>query len=188
MTWSYGGGTNAAGQVIPSGGFDPILSLFESDGTGMNPGVPGPCQGPMNVDPNTSMCGDVYYPTTLSFPGGMWLAGTYTVALTENPNSSLGNLSDGFFDQQVLGYGPGTNFTCQVGPTGFQGDPSTFPVTDPFCSEWAPVERNGSWAVDILNVDSASQLGTPEPGTCALTILGLGLAALAGYRRRSVSQ
>src|SRR5688572_14519625 len=27
-TWSYAGGTNAAGSAIPAGGFDPIVSLF----------------------------------------------------------------------------------------------------------------------------------------------------------------
>jgi hypothetical protein len=28
VTWSFGGGTNAAGQVIPPGGFDPLVALF----------------------------------------------------------------------------------------------------------------------------------------------------------------
>ena len=28
QTWSFGGGTNAAGTVIPAGGFDPLISLF----------------------------------------------------------------------------------------------------------------------------------------------------------------
>ena len=31
-TWSYAGGTNAAGQVIAEGGFDPILAVFDSTG------------------------------------------------------------------------------------------------------------------------------------------------------------
>src|SRR5262245_35968039 len=31
-TWSYAGGTNAAGQLIAAGGFDPILALFDSSG------------------------------------------------------------------------------------------------------------------------------------------------------------
>lgn len=31
--WSYTGGTNAQGQVIPGDGFDPIISLFNSTGT-----------------------------------------------------------------------------------------------------------------------------------------------------------
>src|ERR1700742_3084344 len=44
LTWSAGGGTNAAGTVIPAGGFVPDLSFFMSDGTEMNPAVsPGNC-------------------------------------------------------------------------------------------------------------------------------------------------
>ena len=34
--WSYAGGTNAAGTVIPRGGFDPILALFDSSGLRIN--------------------------------------------------------------------------------------------------------------------------------------------------------
>ncbi|MDB6108989.1 MAG: sorting protein, partial [Pedosphaera sp.] len=29
-TWSYAGGTNAAGQIIPAGGFVPALAIFET--------------------------------------------------------------------------------------------------------------------------------------------------------------
>jgi hypothetical protein len=33
QTWSYAGGTNgASGDVIPPGGFDPVLSLFDATG------------------------------------------------------------------------------------------------------------------------------------------------------------
>ena len=31
-SWSYAGGTNAAGQQIARGGFDPILALFDANG------------------------------------------------------------------------------------------------------------------------------------------------------------
>src|SRR5271166_7001129 len=31
-TWSYAGGTNAAGHLISPGGFDPVLSLFDATG------------------------------------------------------------------------------------------------------------------------------------------------------------
>src|SRR3954464_13851032 len=31
-TWGYAGGTNINGQVIPPGGFDPILSLYDATG------------------------------------------------------------------------------------------------------------------------------------------------------------
>ena len=42
-TWSYSGGVNAAGQAIPSGGFEPYLNMYMADGTQMNPGFSGPC-------------------------------------------------------------------------------------------------------------------------------------------------
>ena len=32
QTWGFGGGTNAAGTVIPSGGFDPFVGVFDSSG------------------------------------------------------------------------------------------------------------------------------------------------------------
>jgi hypothetical protein len=182
-TWSYSGGTNAASQVIPSGGFEPYLNLYLSDGTGMNPGASGPCTVPLTgnpvanllPDPATGGCGDVYYPTTKSFPGGVWAAGTYTLALSTFANPGVGNLSDGFFAESVLGLTPPSNFTCESGSPGFQGNPPTVPVDQPFCDEFSPgMQRTGNWALDILNVDSATELtGTPEPATFTLCVLGI---------------
>lgn len=134
-TWSYSGGTNAAGQTISSGGFEPYLNLYMADGTQMNPGFSGPCTVPpignplsdLLPDPITGACADVYYPTTESFPGGIWAAGTYTVVLSIFANPGIGNLSDGFFAEQVLGLTPPSNFTCQVGAPGYQGNPPTVP-------------------------------------------------------------
>ena len=128
-TWSYSGGTNAAGQVISSGGFEPYVNLYLADGTQMNPGLSGPCTVPLMGnpvadllrDPTTGACADIYYPTTASFPGGIWSAGTYTAVLSTFANPGIGNLSDGFFAEQVLGLSPPSNFTCQVGAPGYQG-------------------------------------------------------------------
>jgi hypothetical protein len=193
-TWSYAGGVNAAGQTISSGGFQPVLSLFMSDGTGMNPGIAGPCTVPptgnplsdLLPDPTTGECADVYYPTTGSFPGGVWQAGTYIVALSEDANPSLGNLTDGFFASGVLGLPVPSNFTCQVGSPGFQGNPPTFPVTDPFCDESAPgVERTGAWALDINTVDSATEVTLPEPGTLPLVSLAAIVMVWSGRRFRN---
>jgi hypothetical protein len=56
-------------------------------------------------------------------------------------------------------------------------------VDQPFCDEFDPgVQRTGTWALDILNVDDASQM--PEPGSAGLAVLGSGLLLAAGYRRR----
>jgi hypothetical protein len=186
-TWSYAGGTNAAGQAIPSGGFEPYLNLYMADGTQMNPGSSGPCGSNLLVDPSTGACADVYYPTSLSFPGGIWNAGTYTVVLSTFANPGIGNLSDGFFASQVLGQPVPSNFSCQSGPTGYQGNPPTVPVDQPFCDEFFPgAQRTGNWALDILNVDSAAEPSTvPEPASLSLVLLG-GLFFLAklGLRRR----
>jgi hypothetical protein len=170
-TWSYSGGTNAAGQVIAGGGFEPYLNLYLSDGSQMNPGFSGPCTVPTtgNVlsdllpDPSTGECADVYYPTTLSFPGGLWSPGTYTLVLSTWANPGIGNLSDGFFAEQVLGLPVPSNFSCEFGPN----------VNDPFCDAFLiTTERTGNWALDFINVDSAAALGVPEPSTLLLVALG----------------
>jgi hypothetical protein len=188
-TWSYAGGTNAAGQVIPSGGFEPYLSLYMADGTGMNPGISGPCTNPLTGnpvadllrDPVSNVCADVYYPTTLSFPGGTWSAGTYTVVLSTFANPGIANLSDGFFANVVLGLTSPSNFTCEVGSPGFQGSPPTIATDKPFCDEWLPnTERTGNWALDFYNVDSATMIGAPEPRTWLLMLAGLMLLAGVG--------
>jgi hypothetical protein len=196
-TWSYAGGTNAAGHVIPTGGFEPVLNLYMADGTQMNPGISGPCTIPptgnpvadLLPDPTSGACADVYYPTTLSFPAGTWMPGTYTVVLSTFANQGVGNLSDGFFANVVLGLPNPSNFTCQVGSPGVQGNPPTVPVDQPFCDEWGNnTQRTGAWALDFYNVDSASALGVPEPNTLPLMLAGLivliGAGVQAGRSRR----
>jgi hypothetical protein len=130
-TWSYSGGTNAAGDVIPSGGFEPVLSLWSTDGSEMNPGPSGPCTGdtgnPLTTlapDPVTGACADVYYPTTLSFPAGTWDPGTYTVGLSLYSDPAVGNLSDGYLIP-LQGIPVPSNYSCQEGPEGVQGTPPT---------------------------------------------------------------
>ena len=189
QTFSYGGGVNGAGQTIPSGGFDTHLSLFMSDGTAMNPGSVGPCAGtPLNADPVTGICGDVYYPTTLSYSGGEWPAGSYIVALSLDANPAVGDLADGFFANAVLGLSSPGNFTCQEGPLGFQGNPPSLPTDSPFCDSASAltVLRTGNWALDIINVDSASEMNSaPEPLTLAQGMIGLATLTALWRRRRA---
>ena len=155
----------------------------------MNPGASGPCSPTLTGDPladllpdsTTGECADVYYPPTKSFPGGSWDPSTYTIALTIFANGSIGNLSDGFFAPEVLGLPAGSNFTCAT----YQGNPPTVPLDAPFCDGFATgVERDGHWALDIYNVDSASVVdAVPEPGTSALTLAGLALGLLRIRKR-----
>jgi MYXO-CTERM domain-containing protein len=98
-TWSYAGGVNAAGSLIASGGFDPIVSLFSGAGgaallIGANDDGAG-----VAVDPSTGSAYDSLL-EVLALP-----AGTYTVALTEFANSANApTLGDGFSGSGVQGF------------------------------------------------------------------------------------
>jgi hypothetical protein len=87
-TWSYAGGTNAAGQVIARGGFDPILALFDSSGVLINQNDDG--GGSVAADSVTGQ----HYDTYLSAAVGI---GTYTATVMEYNNFAIGpNYSNGF--------------------------------------------------------------------------------------------
>lgn len=174
QTWGFGGGTNAAGQGIAAGGFDPLISLFAgfgpnidimTDGVGdpladadnlLNPpwSFVGNCPpaGTVSIGGNQD-CGDDYMQTSLA-------AGTYTLVLTDANYIPLavydnGNLNEGFSD--LTG---GVFQTC---------DPNNNVCITP----------NGNYAVDIVS----SGLAVPEPAT--LPLLGVCLAAVAGLKQFS---
>lgn len=88
-TYSYAGGTNAAGQEMPSGGFDPILALFDGLGNLIDQNDDG---GSANVpaDPDTGSFYDTYLESELD-------AGDYQVAVTVFSNFAVGpTIDDGF--------------------------------------------------------------------------------------------
>ena len=82
-TWGYGGGTNAAGQVIPAGGFDPIVSLFSGAG-----------DGALFLDRNDDEC-PTCPDSTLAMPGR--LPGYYTLALTPFQNNPWAYIDPGTY-------------------------------------------------------------------------------------------
>lgn len=95
QTWSFGGGTNAAGQAIAAGGFDTFVSLFAGWGgsaTFMASNDDGLCP------PGTAApaCADSTLRIT-ALP-----AGRYTIAVSQPANFSFaenlgaGTLGDGF--------------------------------------------------------------------------------------------
>jgi hypothetical protein len=87
-TWSYAGGTNAAGALIPRGGFDPILALFNSSGLLIDQNDDGGANVPADIVTG------VHYDTFLqaNLP-----AGNYTVAVMQYSNFANGpSLADGF--------------------------------------------------------------------------------------------
>lgn len=94
-TWSYAGGTNAAGDTISAGGFDPILALFDSAGTLLDQnddgvGVP--------TDPVTDDAFDTLLTTTLD-------PGDYIVSVMQYSNFATGpTLADGFDGSGTTGF------------------------------------------------------------------------------------
>ncbi len=165
VSLGYAGGVNAAGNTIAQGGLDTILALFDGAGNLIGQNDDGVC-GAVPADSATGACWDTY----LFLPN--LAAGTYQVAVMQFDNFAAGsNLADGFVRQ-----GQG-NFTGALGGC----------TNGSFCDVTGVApgnNRTNQWAFDILGVESASQGGNevPEPSTWAL--MGAGLAAVVGLRRR----
>jgi len=172
QTWGFGGGTNAAGQVIPAGGFDPLISLFFGPSATPTMYVDGssnaladadnllnapwsyvgncPAAGTVAIGSDND-CGDDFMQALLA-------AGTYTFVLTDAnyiPNAVYDNgaLSEGF-----------TDLTAGV-----------FQTCDPVSN--ACITPNGNYAVDITLTTAFA----PEPG--ALSLVAVGLAVFVGLKQ-----
>lgn len=170
QTWGFGGGTNAAGNPIPAGGFDPLIALFTGSGPSAAIYVDGfgnpladadnllnapwsyvgncPNAGTVAIGADND-CGDDKMTIALS-------AGTYTLFLSDanyiaNAVYDNGTLSEGF-----------TDLTAGV-----------FQTCDPVAN--ACITPSGNYAVDIV----AADLATPEPSTAIP--LGAILIVWAGW-------
>ena len=148
VTYSYAGGTQADGTVIPRGGFDPILALFDAAGNliGQNDDGGG---GNVPTDPVTGRAYDTFLQTVLS-------PGEYSVAVMQYNNFAAGQtLAEGF---ARVGQ---PFFTAAWGCSNGQ-----------FCDVGAS-NRTSSWAFDILGVlsiivdenDPVCSLAESVPGT-----------------------
>jgi hypothetical protein len=151
-----------------SGGFQPILTLFDGSGdfTGYSDwtggSTPGGC-GPRTIDPISAQCLDAYIQGVLS-------PGVYTLALSQVGNTPiLPNLSDGFLQTGTGNFTP-SMYGCSTGTS----------FLDFNCNQ-----RNSNWSVDI---ESSGLPATPEPMPIALTVPALLIPIIAARQRRRQRQ
>ncbi len=153
-SFSYAGGLNSSGTVIPSGGFDLALDLFDASGVLINE-TDDDVSGHVSSDPVTQQTFDFYLQTTLA-------GGTYSVAIVQFDNFANGpNLSNGFLETS-------SDFTGSFGCT-----------NGTFC-DVTGVNRTANWAFDISQTPAVA---TPEPAASALLVTGLGALGLLARRR-----
>jgi hypothetical protein len=159
-TFSYGGGTNAAGTTIPLGGFDPILAVFDSAGVFVDENDDGDCP-PLTIDPNTDDCYDTYLVLT------DLAAGDYTVTVMQYDNfATRPNLSDGFEGTDAVNFDGRTSFWA-------------FDILNADTSSGPPVEPPGT-----TGTTAATPIPTMSAYGLVLTALGLLVVAGLGSSRR----
>jgi hypothetical protein len=168
QTWGFGGGTNAADNVIPAGGFDSFVGVFSGTGDSAtyidgasdilgSYGAGCPPAGTVTIGKG-AVCGDITLSESLA-------AGTYTVLLTDAgyiPAATFGagtTLGDGFFDLT-----PGVFQTCNV-----------------VGSDTTCITPTADWALDISTPDSAPP---PVPEPAGLWLFGIPLIAWGAASQR----
>jgi hypothetical protein len=156
---SYAGGTQADGTVVSAGGFDPILSLFDSTGNllGSNDD-----DGSVPSDPTTGMSFDAFLKSILN-------PGSYTVAVTQFYNFPAGtNLSQGFRHQGDPTFT--STYNCSAGI---------------FCDSKGN-SRTNLWAVDVLSINEPiPPTSVPEPSTLLGAFMAFGAISRAGLRKKA---
>ncbi len=170
-SYSYAGGVQANGAGVNSGGFDPILAVFDASGAVLAEQDDAGSDGnDVPADPDTGAPFDVLLEITLA-------AGDYSVAVSQYDNFAAGSdLSDGFSRTDPT-------FTSVFGCSNGR-----------FCDATG-ANRRPFFAFDILNVAGASvgddttggvdidMSVIPVPAAGWLALLGLG--GLGALRRRT---
>ncbi len=115
ITFSYGGGVNGNGTVIPEGGFEPYLSLFDASGNFLSSTFFGTtCPAGANTNPVSGQCFDVL------LDGGTLSPGNYQIAISAFENMSFaenlgtGTLADGFTGLGNLAQGEDLHYALDV--------------------------------------------------------------------------
>jgi hypothetical protein len=161
-TLSYAGATNANGDVVARGGFDPVLSLFTGYLDPMGEQIAGNDDGGCGQVGSDIATGNCWDAAIVNFN---LLPGFYTLVLSQTGNYAAGpTFGDGF---------------TRIGNSNYTGLEFAG-IDEPFWDA-SGSKRDAHWALDFFNVDSASEV--PEPAT--LCSIGIGLGILSMLRRRT---
>ena len=114
LTYSYAGGTSLSGAIVPSGGLEPYLTLFDAGGNFLGSTLFG-----TTCPPGANSLGGSCFDVLLD--GGTLSPGTYQLALSayvnqsqaENPGGGL-TLADGFDGLGNLAPGENLNYAFDI--------------------------------------------------------------------------
>jgi hypothetical protein len=179
QTWSFGGGTNAHGQVIAAGGFDPFVGIFSGTGSAasiVTDGMGNPygtsdalsnygsfagCPPAGTVDLGGAVCGDITMSLALA-------PGAYTLVLSDALNAANAVYDNGTLGEGFSDFTGGAFQTCNTNDSG-----ATTCATD-----------TANYAFDLTIGSSTTGGGgggggtsVPEPSSLALVAVSLGAAA-----------
>lgn len=146
-TLSYNGGLTSNGQSIASGGFAPILTLFNSAGLIVQSGVSADC---------ISQSGGFCWDSSLALMDAS--SGRYLLVLSQDGNLPLGQLLDGF---------------SMSGQPNFTG--SYIGSATAMFIQIDGTQRSSHWALDLKTDGSVSVV--PEPSSALMLVIGLLLMA-----------
>jgi hypothetical protein len=184
VTWGFGGGVNAEGTVIPAGGFDPLVALFNSAGAIVTDGSGNPVAGAdtlsnfvgncppaglvtIGTGTGSAVCGDVSIQANNLAPGAYIFtlsdANYVPNAVNPGPPSST-NLTDGFTD--LTG---GVFQTCNVTSDGV------------FC-----ITPTNNYAADVIITPAGTTTSAPEPGTIGLLSIGAAVLYYSNKNQRGI--
>jgi hypothetical protein len=186
--YNYGGGTNAAGTVIPYGGFDPMLFLFDATDTLIRADDDGP--NPVGRDPISGGSFDTNFSQVLP-------AGNYRIVMAQFHNLPVGLIADQFEDLPTIFPTGLVNFANGFQETDANFTNNLYHVNDvtkqgcsnrQFCDDLG-FNRTPAWAFDILNVNQATiAIAVPEPderGTALAVFAVLGLRCKLATDRKA---